>query len=47
MAAGMAVVVPLWHVPAKTDVIVFLEQPARVACKVEGVAIKSHGDQAD
>lgn len=23
----MAVVVPLWHVPAKTDVIVFVERP--------------------
>ena len=46
-AVGRAVVVPLRHVPARIDVIVFLERPARVACKVEGVAIKSHGDQAD
>lgn len=37
----MAVVVPLRHVPARTDVIVFLERPARVAWKVDGVAIKS------
>ena len=37
----MAVVITLWKVPARTAVIVFLERPARVAWKVDGVAIKS------
>lgn len=40
MAAGMAVVVPLRHVPVRTDVIVFLERPARVAWKVVGAAVQ-------
>jgi hypothetical protein len=47
MTTGMAVVVPLRHVPVRTAVIVFLERPARVAWKVEGSAIKSQSDQAD
>lgn len=40
MATGMAVVVPLRHVPVRTDVIVFLERPARVAWRVDGAAVQ-------
>lgn len=36
----MAVVVPLRHVPVRTDVIVFLERPARVAWRVDGAAVQ-------
>jgi hypothetical protein len=38
MTVGVAVVVPLWHVPARTGVIVFLERLARVAWRVGGSA---------